>query len=607
MRSLALQQPTQGQVINRGSFAPPLASDPLPAAVAAYAAQSHGALITLDIVTLNGGDWQLYGGNVQAPDRSVFNVQSVDMDGCIRQLAGLGFQYAHLTLQCELGFELFQSRTPFNFASTPVPTGANGAAFSSPLHGDGNYGVRPGVADVNIVDKYVVACQKYGLVPGFYFNEIANFNVFNSRYDVNNNILVGTPRYAEWIAYQCRLLQEALIRWPMVRRLWMDKGSGSSPQMSQATFNAALSIDPNTVIIGNNSGETDFTDGRWPYHLGVSEGFAIPPYGNGTGYLTNIRYYKGVAYNTRNEIVISSYDSDGVYPQWFKFDDLGAVKWPVPPRPALGTVTPRSTFQAQVDVGKAAGCPVLIGVVIGRDGTMPASNFDILKQLNFGRNLQATITGDSITAGPVGGSGSDPAHAPIAFAIAKVKAPVAALTKFGNPGKYMRWFLDNQKAAFAAALVPQGRNIAAFAYGANDIPLRKRSDREADFTEAMNWTLSLPLVEGILLVPVMNRLDTDSGGYGYCLNDDGSHGDFNAERLHHNNTFLPSLLALSPKIKIAPIDTSAMFADNAPLNTALFTADKVHPTVAGSQDLGEQVLARGFALFGSITLHAANS
>lgn len=139
-------------------------------------------------------------------------------------------------------------------------------------------------------------------------------------------------------------------------------------------------------------------------------------------------------------------------------------------------------------------------------------------------NLNIIGEGDSITAGPVGGSGSSPDDAPIVYAANRIISPSVSFVKFGNPSKTTRWFLDNQKAAVLSAVASGKRNMLYYAYGANDIPLRTPSQRQADLLEFANWAIAQgSAFDGVLFIPVMNRLDTGTSGFSYSLEEDGTH------------------------------------------------------------------------------------
>jgi hypothetical protein len=216
-----------------------------------------------------------------------------------------------------------------------------------------------------------------------------------------------------------------------------------------------------------------------------------------------------------------------------------------------------------------------------------------------GMPLLIVGAGDSITAGPDKGTGSDPGNAPIAFANARVSAPASNYTRMGYPGQTLRWFLDNHKADAASSFLASRRGVFYFAFGANDINARTRAQREADFIEAADWALSLPNVEAVLFIPVLNRTDQ----FGYALMADGTHGDFNAERLYFNNWLATTLAARSSRILVGNFSQdSALGAAGYPSNALLCSSDQVHPSVDGSRHLGERVIAELIAQLPGITL-----
>ncbi|MFC7669304.1 alpha-L-fucosidase [Hymenobacter humi] len=313
----------------------------------------------------------------------MFNPQNLDVDTWMRKLKDLGFQYAILTIQEEYGFEIFPHPVPRNFAPVNMASGPNGSNFVSPRYPDGPYNVRPGTADNNILDKFLAACKKYGIAPGFYMNEIGNIEVFNGQFNYNNNALASHPRYDEWIDYQCRLIQYVLMRWP-VPILWMDKGTGSTAKMSQATYNAAKAINPKVVIIGNHAGENEFSSERFPYDVGSTEQYALPPFGNNTAYLSTTRNYGGQSYYVGQEFVLTPYSTPAGH-QWYNYDELCPLQWPSPPRPPLLTPSAPADFQATVNLGKQAQRPILVDIIIDRYGTIVQQTLDYMAQINFAR------------------------------------------------------------------------------------------------------------------------------------------------------------------------------------------------------------------------------
>jgi hypothetical protein len=84
---------------------------------------------------------------------------------------------------------------------------------------------------------------------------------------------------------------------------------------------------------------------------------------------------------------------------------------------------------------------------------------------------------------------------------------------------------------------------------------------------------------------------------------DGTHGDFNAERLYFNNWMATTLAARSSRILVGNFSQdSALGAAGYPSNALLCSSDQVHPSVDGSRHLGERVIAELIGQLPGITL-----
>ena len=392
MCSLALQQPFAGQVIAQGNFYP--SQDEAPAAeLLKYKNFGTGAIICVGYPTFYGGHygWMLDESiNEEPPEparREIFALMDMQADEQIRQLVAVtngNLKYVVVTFQEEEGLLLWPSRVPRNFAPTILPTGPYGAPFSSPRCPDGPFSVRPGTADCNILPKYFAAGRKYGVEVVPYLNLIGNWEVFNRQFNYQGNSLVNHPRYDQYLTYQCRLVQELLLTYPRdINYLWYDNGSGSSGKMCQAMYNAARAIKPDLKVIGNNAGR-DFAADRLPTDMLSIEQFELPPFGNNTSYTNTRRTYAGRTYpNVFTEFVLTPCHTP-FGSQWYDYNQAKVfLKWRSP-YPVL-TFNSVSDFQATVDLGKTAGCPVLMDVMIGQDGRIVPQVLDYMAQINFAR------------------------------------------------------------------------------------------------------------------------------------------------------------------------------------------------------------------------------
>jgi hypothetical protein len=369
-----IKQTSLGNIVDKGNFYPSAIRTP---EVQRYESLTKGALICWNYASYYGGPWDtLLNKDLPPAPRTLVDCKNVDVDTWIKTLANQGFDYVVYTIQEEQGFSMWESRVPRNFAPTNLPTGLNGGNFISPRSPDGPFGIRSGVADTHILDKLVVACKKYKVELAFYMNLIGNIEVFNGQFSYNNHQLIEYPRYKEYIDYQCRLIQEILIRWP-VNYLWYDKASPVSAEFSQATYNAAKAINSKVVIIGNHTGEYNFSEGRFPYDIGSTEEYSL--FAGNTSYQTTTRTYNGQTYYVGQEFVLTPHLNS----QWYSYDDLNVIQFPNKPYLQF---QPKTDFQRLLDLAKEANRPVLVNILIDRQGKLVQKTLDYMSQLNFSRN-----------------------------------------------------------------------------------------------------------------------------------------------------------------------------------------------------------------------------
>lgn len=592
MINRALQRPFAGALIDKGNFYPSAART---AEVARYEAHQKGALICWNMVSYYGGPWGYLLNTTRPPaPRSLFSAQGVNVDSWIQQLKARGFDYAILTIQEEMGFLLWDSHVPRNFAPVVLPTGSGGSAFSSPQFPDGPYSVRPGTADTNILDKFLAACKKYDVSAGFYMNEIANLEVFNTQFNYSE-LDKNSTRYNEYIAYQCRLIQEVLLRWP-VPYLWMDKATGSTAAFSQATYNAAKAINPKVVVIGNHAGEYNFSPARFPYDVGSTEEYAL--LGGNTSYQTTTRTFNGQSYYVGQEFVLTPYLGS----QWYNYDDQNLFQFPSKPYLQL---QPSADFQQLVNLGKTAARPVLVDVMVDRTGNLVQSTLDFMDQINFTRAVQLFFIGDSITQGDQqGGPGSGNTYPEVATAQLNAASNRFTLIQRGYPSMNARWFINNKLAETLALINPTthpgGATFVIF-FGPNDlIEYDVEGGPVTNHTPGGVYAAFVELATAcknagarVVFVPILNRKDA----YGltpYTTT-------FDADRRAVNT----SLIASSAADEVANLPARLeVYATTAPDNTTYFV-DKVHPTIAGAAIIGNEV-AKAVARLHYLTLSGGN-
>jgi len=375
MRSASFQRPGLGQIVNKGNFYPPTARTP---EGLAYGSRRKGALICWNYASFYGGPWgNLLNTARPAPSRSLVDVQNVNVDLWIATLVELGFDYVIFTIQEEHGFNFWPSRVPRNFAQVSLPTGPNGSAFLSPSAPDGPFGARSGAMDCHIVDKLVAACKKYNMPLGLYMNMLAQLEVFNATFDFNNHALASYPRYQEYQDYFCRLVQEVLIRWPYTSALWLDKANPTTPAFGQAVYNAAKAINPSIFIMANTTGEYTMSPGRGPYDGQSIEEYVLLAGGN-TSYQNRYRDFAGASRYVEQEFVLTPHKNN----QWYNYDDQNIFQFPNKPYLQF---QPTSDFQRLLDLAKQQSVPVLMDILIDRNGNLVQQTLEYLSHLDFSR------------------------------------------------------------------------------------------------------------------------------------------------------------------------------------------------------------------------------
>jgi len=195
-----------------------------------------------------------------APDR-------LDVDQWISVARDAGMKYAVLTAKHVAGHCLWPSRhTAYSVANSTDKT--------------------------DVIEKFVRACERRGVLPGFYYCSWDNHNRFGSRTpsDPNTSWYWGHDKYAEWEAksqsdpnavlppyttsvyqsFQTAQITELLTQYGKVAEVWIDIPGVLGPGYRSFLYHRIAELQPETVIMMNSgisTGEVYPVEYAWPSDL----------------------------------------------------------------------------------------------------------------------------------------------------------------------------------------------------------------------------------------------------------------------------------------------------------------------------------------------------
>lgn len=181
---------------------------------------------------------------------SLYRPDKLDVDQWISVARDAGMKYAVLTTKHVSGHCLWPSK-----------------------HTDYHVGTSGNKTDV--VEAFVNACERRGIIPGFYYCSWDNHNLFGS----------VTPSMAEWkLAYTTRAYQEfqsnqideLLTQYGPVGEVWIDIPRVLFRTYRQELYEQIAGLAPHAVIMMNNGlgdGSTFSIEDTWPTDLITIERF----------------------------------------------------------------------------------------------------------------------------------------------------------------------------------------------------------------------------------------------------------------------------------------------------------------------------------------------
>ncbi len=188
----------------------------------------HFGMSTFDGQELSKGD----------KSSSLYNPSQLDVDQWILVARDAGMKYAVLTTKHVSGHCLW----PTKYTDYHIGTSSN---------------------KTDVVGAFVNACNKYGLLPGFYYCSWDNHNLFGS----------NTPTVAGWENafttqeyrdFQLNQVEELIRNYGPVMEMWIDIPGVLGPDGRRAQYDQIAELSPNTIIM-MNSGFGDGSELKYNY------------------------------------------------------------------------------------------------------------------------------------------------------------------------------------------------------------------------------------------------------------------------------------------------------------------------------------------------------
>ena len=169
---------------------------------------------------------------------SVYAPDKLDVDQWVQVIRDAGMKYAILTTKHVAGHCLWPSKyTDYNVGTSSNKT--------------------------DVVEAFVKACDKYGILPGFYYCSWDNHHLFGSE----------TPSMTRWENayttqkyrdFQLKQVEELLTNYGRIEEVWIDIPGVLGHEGRQIQYDQIVSLQPDAVIMLNN-GISNGTNLRYDY------------------------------------------------------------------------------------------------------------------------------------------------------------------------------------------------------------------------------------------------------------------------------------------------------------------------------------------------------
>jgi alpha-L-fucosidase len=270
----------------------------------------------------------------------LYNPSALDVEQWVSVARDAGMKYAVLTTKHVAGHCLWQSKfTDYHVGNSPNQT--------------------------DVLEKFVNACEKKGVMPGFYYCSWDNHHKFNSLTpsDVNpaewftKQLAFTTYEYQE---FQYNQITEILSNYGKIGEVWVDIPAVLPRCYREKLYRHIATMQPEAVVMMNNG----FGDGSeyphekvWPADLIAIERW-LP---NSMAGHVQWREIEGKQYYMPGEVC------DPIGKEWFFVDgDL-----------------PRSDYEllGMYTVSRSRGANLLLDVPPDKSGTIPQCHIDALMRL----------------------------------------------------------------------------------------------------------------------------------------------------------------------------------------------------------------------------------
>lgn len=234
----------------------------------------HFGMSTFDSTELSKGD----------KPSTYYNPTELDVEQWIKVAKNAGMKYAVLTTKHVSGHCLW----PTKYSDYSVATSSN---------------------KTDVVEEFVNACRKYGIVPGFYYCSWDNHNLFGSL----------TPSMTKWEyaytteeyqAFQMNQITELLTQYGEIGEVWIDIPRVLPRGYRHKLYNHIANLQPNAIIMMNNGigdGSALSVEHTWPTDIVAIERF-LP--NSHRGHI-KVREIEGKSYYIPGEVC------DPIGKEWF--------------------------------------------------------------------------------------------------------------------------------------------------------------------------------------------------------------------------------------------------------------------------------------------------
>lgn len=213
----------------------------------AWEALGYGMFIHFSMNTYDGNDFSH--GTAPATD---FAPDKLDVEQWIKVARDAGMKYAVLTAKHVAGFALWPTK-----------------------HGD--YHVGNSSCQVDIVERFVKACDKYGVKPGLYYCSWDNHNLFGSVTATFAPPVTHDQRGFAWQhgqfttqayrEFQMKQIEELLTQYGPIAEMWIDIPHLLTHDGRRQQYAQIARLQPECLVVMNNGTEAMFAliyDNAWP-------------------------------------------------------------------------------------------------------------------------------------------------------------------------------------------------------------------------------------------------------------------------------------------------------------------------------------------------------